>query len=91
VAIAWILGWPGVTAAIVGARTPEQVNGWIDAANLDLTPLDLIDISAAIKRSGAGNGPSMPNWESGEPRDFDGRIVEFDLQQEESSGISTDS
>jgi hypothetical protein len=67
------------------------VNGWIDAANLELTPLDLIDISAAIKRSGAGNGPSMPCLESGEPRDFDGRIVAFDLQQEESSGISTDS
>jgi aryl-alcohol dehydrogenase-like predicted oxidoreductase len=91
VAIAWILSWPGVTAAIVGARTPEQVNGWIDAANLELTPLDLIDISAAIKRSGAGNGPSMPCLESGGPRDFDGRIVAFDLQQEESSGISTDS
>jgi aryl-alcohol dehydrogenase-like predicted oxidoreductase len=64
VAVAWILTWPGVTAAIVGARTPEQVNGWIDAANLELTPADLSEIAIAVKRSGAGNGPSMPNLES---------------------------
>jgi aryl-alcohol dehydrogenase-like predicted oxidoreductase len=41
VAIAWTLSWPGVTAAIVGARSPEQVDGWIDAANLELTSGDL--------------------------------------------------
>ena len=29
VAIAWTLSWPGVTGAIVGARTPAQVDGWI--------------------------------------------------------------
>lgn len=29
VAIAWVLSWPGVTAAIVGARSPDQVN-WMD-------------------------------------------------------------
>ena len=31
VAVAWALAWPGVTGAIVGARRPEQVDGWIDA------------------------------------------------------------
>ncbi len=36
VAIAWTLAWPGVTAAIVGARTPEQVDGWIDAGSIEL-------------------------------------------------------
>jgi aryl-alcohol dehydrogenase-like predicted oxidoreductase len=66
VAIAWILSWPGVTAAIVGARSPEQVDGWIDAANLELTQADLAEIATAIKRSGAGDGPFMPNVESGE-------------------------
>jgi aryl-alcohol dehydrogenase-like predicted oxidoreductase len=60
-AIAWVLSWPGVTAAIVGARSPEQVDGWIGAANLELTPADLDEIAAAIKRTGAGSGPSMPN------------------------------
>lgn len=61
VAIAWTLSWPGVTAAIVGARSPEQVDGWIDAANLELTPADLDEIATAIKRTGAGSGPSAPN------------------------------
>ena len=61
VAIAWTLSWPGVTAAIVGARSPEQVDGWIDAANLELTQSDLDEIAAAIKKTGAGSGPSAPN------------------------------
>jgi aryl-alcohol dehydrogenase-like predicted oxidoreductase len=66
VAVAWILSWPGVTAAIVGARSPEQVNGWIDGANLELTPSDLAEIAMALKRSGAGSGPPIPNVESGQ-------------------------
>ena len=32
IAVAWVTSWPGVTAAIVGARSPEQVDGWIGAA-----------------------------------------------------------
>jgi aryl-alcohol dehydrogenase-like predicted oxidoreductase len=36
VAIAWVLSWPGVTGAIVGARTPQQVDGWLPAAGLVL-------------------------------------------------------
>jgi len=68
VAIAWILSWPGVTAAIVGARSPEQVEGWIDAANLELTPADLTEIATAVKRTGAGNGPAMPSVESAQRR-----------------------
>ena len=60
VAIAWTLAWPGVTGAIVGGRTPQQVDGWIGAATLDLTVEDLQEIAAAIERTGAGNGPAMP-------------------------------
>lgn len=63
IAIAWVLSWPGVTAAIVGARSPEQVDGWINAANLRLTPSDLDEIDRAIKRTGAGAGPSKPRVE----------------------------
>jgi aryl-alcohol dehydrogenase-like predicted oxidoreductase len=59
VAIAWVLSWPGVTAAIVGARSPEQVDGWIGAANLELTPADLEEIAHAIQQTGAGSGPAM--------------------------------
>ncbi|WP_024509415.1 aldo/keto reductase [Bradyrhizobium sp. ARR65] len=61
VAVAWTLAWPGVTGAIVGARSTAQVDGWIDAATLDLTDNDLAEIAAAIKSTGAGSGPSSPS------------------------------
>ncbi len=60
VAVAWTLAWPGVTGAIVGARGPEQVDGWIAAAGLRLEPDDLAAIAAAIERTGAGSGPLRP-------------------------------
>jgi len=60
VAVAWTLAWPGVTAAIVGARTPAQVDGWIGAATLELTAADLDEIAGAIARTGAGTGPTRP-------------------------------
>jgi aryl-alcohol dehydrogenase-like predicted oxidoreductase len=59
-AIAWTLAWPGVSGAIVGARAPAQVDGWIDAARLSLTEADLDEISATITRTGAGAGPARP-------------------------------
>jgi aryl-alcohol dehydrogenase-like predicted oxidoreductase len=58
IAIAWTLAWPGVSGAIVGARTPEQVDGWIGAASIALTPQDSDEIAAAIQRTGAGVGPA---------------------------------
>ena len=61
IAIAWTLAWPGVTGAIVGARTPAQVDGWIQAANLELTPADLEAIASAIARTNAGKGPARPS------------------------------
>jgi aryl-alcohol dehydrogenase-like predicted oxidoreductase len=63
VAIAWTLAWPGLTGAIVGARSPQQVEGWIGAAALELSSADLEEISAAIVRTGAGAGPTMPELE----------------------------
>jgi aryl-alcohol dehydrogenase-like predicted oxidoreductase len=60
VAVAWTLAWPGVAGAIVGARTPEQVDGWVDAARLCLGAEDLDEIAAAIARTGAGSGPVRP-------------------------------
>jgi aryl-alcohol dehydrogenase-like predicted oxidoreductase len=60
VAVAWTLSWPGVTAAIVGARSPQQIDGWIDAGNLTLTGDDLDEIAGAIRRTGTGSGPSAP-------------------------------
>lgn len=60
VAVAWTLTWPGVTAAIVGARSAEQVEGWIGAASLSLTAADLEEIAKAIEKTGAGTGPARP-------------------------------
>jgi aryl-alcohol dehydrogenase-like predicted oxidoreductase len=60
VAVAWTLAWPGVTGAIVGARSPAQVDGWIGAATLELTAADLDEMAAAIARTGAGTGPTRP-------------------------------
>src|ERR1700694_2368337 len=60
VAVDWPLACPGVTGAIVGGRSPQQVDGWIGAASLELTAADLNEISDAIVRTGAGEGPTMP-------------------------------
>lgn len=73
VAIAWTLAWPGVTGAIVGARTPTQVDGWIQAAALDLTPEDLEEISSAITYTKAGTGPSQPTGKQSSARSRSGK------------------
>ena len=73
VAIAWTLAWPGVTGAIVGARTPTQVDGWIQAAALDLTPEDLEEISSAITYTKAGTGPSQPTGKESSARSRSGK------------------
>jgi aryl-alcohol dehydrogenase-like predicted oxidoreductase len=59
VAVAWTITWPGVTGAIVGARSPEQVDGWIDAATIKLTPSDVEEIAGAIDRTSSGTGPAL--------------------------------
>jgi aryl-alcohol dehydrogenase-like predicted oxidoreductase len=59
IAVAWTLAAPAVTGAIVGARNPSQVDGWIDAGRLELTRADLAEIAAAIDRTGAGTGPTQ--------------------------------
>jgi aryl-alcohol dehydrogenase-like predicted oxidoreductase len=60
VAVAWTLSWPGVSGAIVGARSPQQVDGWIAAGNLTLEAQDLADIADALDRTQAGAGPVQP-------------------------------
>ena len=60
VAVAWTLAWPGVSGAIVGARDPGQVDGWIAAGTLSLTDQDRAEIAQAIARTGAGSGPVAP-------------------------------
>ncbi len=60
VAVAWTLAWRGVTGAIVGARSPRQVDGWVAAATLELTDADLDEIAQAVRATGAGSGPERP-------------------------------
>lgn len=43
-AIAWVIAQPGVTAAIVGARNPDQARENARAANIKLSPADLATI-----------------------------------------------
>jgi aryl-alcohol dehydrogenase-like predicted oxidoreductase len=59
-AVAWTLAWPGVSGAIVGARSAEQVDGWIGAASLALEGAELDQIAGLLERTGAGSGPRHP-------------------------------
>jgi aryl-alcohol dehydrogenase-like predicted oxidoreductase len=59
-AVAWTLSWTGVSGAIVGARSPQQVDGWIAAGNLTLEAQDLADIAGALERTQAGAGLTHP-------------------------------
>jgi aryl-alcohol dehydrogenase-like predicted oxidoreductase len=45
VAVAWVLATDGVTGAIVGARRPSQVDGWLAAGDLQLTEADLAELA----------------------------------------------
>ncbi|MGI9103396.1 MAG: aldo/keto reductase [Terriglobales bacterium] len=47
VAIAWTLRDPAVTGAIVGGRTPQQVDGFIGALDFRLSKEELAEIEAA--------------------------------------------
>src|SRR5213078_2426560 len=49
VAIAWALQHPGVTGAIVGARRPEQVDGFIPAAEFHLTDSENATIEGFLR------------------------------------------
>ncbi|MGB6198717.1 MAG: aldo/keto reductase [Candidatus Acidiferrales bacterium] len=60
VSAAWTLTWRGVTGAIVGARSAQQVDGWIAAGQLELSPQDLDEIARAIEQTEAGEGPARP-------------------------------
>jgi aryl-alcohol dehydrogenase-like predicted oxidoreductase len=51
VAIAWTLRLPAVTAAIVGARRPAQVDGLIGAADFRLSQQEIAKIESLQGRS----------------------------------------
>jgi aryl-alcohol dehydrogenase-like predicted oxidoreductase len=55
-AVAWALAQDGVTAAIVGARRAEQVDGWLPASSLELSRDVLEEIERAVEETRAGEG-----------------------------------
>jgi len=57
-AVGWALAQPGVTAAIVGARRPAQVDGWTAAGDLALGQEDLDELERAAGAPDAGPGPA---------------------------------
>jgi aryl-alcohol dehydrogenase-like predicted oxidoreductase len=61
-AVGWVLAQPGVTGAIVGARTPRQVDGWASASDVELDDRVLQAIDDAVRETGAGSDepPSPP-------------------------------
>jgi aryl-alcohol dehydrogenase-like predicted oxidoreductase len=54
-AVAWTLAQPGVTAAIVGARLPRHVDGWLPASELELGEDVLLEVDEAVGASDAGS------------------------------------
>jgi aryl-alcohol dehydrogenase-like predicted oxidoreductase len=60
-AVAWTLAQSGVTAAIVGARLPRHVDGWVRAGDLELSPEVLAELAGAVTASDAGtDDPPQP-------------------------------
>jgi len=54
-AVAWALSNDDVTGVICGARTPEQVDGWIGASDVLLSP-EVVSELATVLGSRAGEG-----------------------------------
>jgi aryl-alcohol dehydrogenase-like predicted oxidoreductase len=57
-AIAWTLATPGVDCAIVGARTPEHIEGTAPAGEIELSDEDLRDVGEVLEGAVPVGGPS---------------------------------
>jgi aryl-alcohol dehydrogenase-like predicted oxidoreductase len=64
VAIAWLLGQPGVTSVIVGARNPDQVTRNAQAAELELPPGIMNELTEATEEVKQKLGPNQDYWQS---------------------------
>jgi aryl-alcohol dehydrogenase-like predicted oxidoreductase len=51
-AVAWALSNAGVTGVICGARTPEQVDGWIRASDVALAPHVISELGSVTQERG---------------------------------------
>jgi aryl-alcohol dehydrogenase-like predicted oxidoreductase len=56
----WVLSWPGVSAAIVGARTAEQLTSWSALGSCPLPGDVMREIARLLEVTAAGAGPVHP-------------------------------
>ena len=75
-AVAWVLAQEGVTGAIVGARRPQHIEGWLGAAQVTLPPEALVAIDEAVAATGAGSDdpPALPAGASSAASDEAGAL-----------------
>ena len=56
VALAWLVRRPGVTAAVAGVSTPEQLQGLVEALQLRLDSEDVVALEDAFGKEGLSDG-----------------------------------
>jgi aryl-alcohol dehydrogenase-like predicted oxidoreductase len=56
----WVLSWPGVSAAILGARTRQQLASWAGQGAEELPAGIMARIAVLLEQTGAGVGPVRP-------------------------------
>lgn len=61
IGLAWVLSRPGITGAIIGPRTPEQLDSALQAAELVLGAQHLSDLDAIFPAVASG-GPAPDAW-----------------------------
>jgi aryl-alcohol dehydrogenase-like predicted oxidoreductase len=61
-AVAWVLKQQGVAAALVGARTPEQFKGNVEAVDLELSAEVIERLNAATDQVKKIMGPNADMW-----------------------------
>jgi aryl-alcohol dehydrogenase-like predicted oxidoreductase len=59
-ALAWILRRPELTAALIGASRPEQVEENIKAVGVQIPPEDLAALDTLLARAHTGEGSRQP-------------------------------
>jgi myo-inositol catabolism protein IolS len=64
VALAWLLHQPGVTSVIAGARTPDQIKQTAQAADMDLSPETVGELTGATEPLKRILGPNPDMWQS---------------------------
>jgi aryl-alcohol dehydrogenase-like predicted oxidoreductase len=64
VALAWLLHQPGVTAVLAGARRPEQIEQTAQAAELELDPEAMGELTRATEEIKRILGPNPDMWQS---------------------------